>query len=76
MGFIDNGGNYYEGMKAHKSHLEVPERPSLYHAWDGNDWVEDTAKKQADDDLILLDKLIQEEIKSLAIESLMAKGKI
>lgn len=76
MGFIDSDGNYYEGIKAHKSHVEVPERPSVYHNWDGKDWVEDTAKKSQDGDLVALDKMIQDEIKEIAINSLKSKGLI
>lgn len=82
MGFIDSNGNYYEGMKAHKSHIEVPERPHgdfinpLYYSWDGEKWVENTAAKKADEDLVALDKMIQDEIKEIAIKSLKDKGLI
>lgn len=76
MGFIDSGGNYYGGMKAHKSHREVPDRPSIYHSWDGKDWVEDTEKKKADEDAEKLESDIQTEMRTLAIDSLKAKGKI
>jgi hypothetical protein len=76
MGFIDSGGNYYEGMKAHKSHIEVPERPSMYHNWDGKDWIEDTATMQAEKDLTDLEEMIKIELREIALASLREKGKI
>jgi hypothetical protein len=75
MGFIDTAGNYYEGMRAHKVHQEVPERPSIYHNWDGKDWIEDTVKKQADEDAAALDKAIKDELVVLATASMTEKAK-
>ena len=71
-----SSGNVYCGDRLSPAHKEIPPPPGTYNVWDGEKWVEDTAKKQADEDLILLDKMIQEEIKLLAVESLKAKGTI
>lgn len=36
--FIDGSGRYYEGDKAHHTHIEVPMRPSPYHSWRNRQW--------------------------------------
>lgn len=41
--WLDARGNYYEGDRAHALDIEVPQRPSPEHRWDGSVWVEDAA---------------------------------
>lgn len=37
--YLDFNGEYYEGDKADHRHIEVPQRPSPLHEWDGDGWV-------------------------------------
>lgn len=37
--FIDTNGNYCEGDKASHLDIEVPQRPSPNHIWNGTVWV-------------------------------------
>lgn len=49
MGFyLDKQGNYYQGDKSLYSDIEVPERPSGVHTWNGKEWVIDEVKKAAE----------------------------
>ena len=40
---------YYEGDRAHPLDIEVPQRPSSFHSWDGARWVLDQPAKDAVD---------------------------
>lgn len=40
--YIDQQGNYYGGDRQNQNDIEVSERPSQYHVWDGSQWVIDT----------------------------------
>jgi len=37
--FINSRGQYYQGDRMAPQDLEVPERPSGLHIWDGTSWV-------------------------------------
>jgi hypothetical protein len=41
--YLNQTGNYYRGDKADPRDTEVPERPSIMHTWDGEQWVDDSS---------------------------------
>lgn len=38
--FITPEFEYYEGDRINHLDVEVPQRPSLFHVWDGSRWIE------------------------------------
>jgi len=65
-------GTVYGGDRLSPSHKEVVAPPAAFHVWDGAKWVEDLDAKNAVD----LEQMIKDEMRTLAIDSLKAKGKI
>lgn len=43
--YIDQQGNYYEGDKADYRDTSVPQRPSPFYDWVGNQWVTNVARQ-------------------------------
>lgn len=39
MGYLKPDGSYYQGDRAHALDIEVPQRPSQFHTWKGEQWV-------------------------------------
>lgn len=37
--FVTPAGSYYQGDRAHALDIEVPQRPSSYHTWNGAAWI-------------------------------------
>ncbi len=48
-GWITPTGDYYENDQAHSLDVEVPQRPSGFHNWNGSTWVLNQAAKDAAD---------------------------
>ena len=44
MAYIKPDGSYYEGDREHALDVEVPQRPSPDHDWDGAAWVLNAAR--------------------------------
>lgn len=40
--YIDKNGNYYEGDRQGEDQ-EVPQRPSPYHIWRDDEWIDNSA---------------------------------
>lgn len=47
--YITPQGRYYENEREHALDVEVPQRPSLFHHWDGASWVLDQSAQHAED---------------------------
>lgn len=78
--FLNELGFYYSARtRGFIGDIEVPMKPNEYCTWDGKNWIEDTAKKQADEAAtakeLAKEALIEEELRTMAIDSLKAKGK-
>jgi len=46
--WIRPDGSYYEGNREHPLDIEVPQRPSLLHEWNGEAWVQNAAGARAE----------------------------
>ena len=58
-----HSGGYYEGDRASHLDIEVPQRPSVLHVWDGAAWVLD-AQAQRDALQAQIDALEQKAIEN------------
>lgn len=45
--WITPDGNYYEGENVAQGSIQVPQRPSQYHAWTNGEWVFSPVLKRA-----------------------------
>ena len=63
--YIDTQGKYYQGDKVIYSDIEVIERPSGIHIWNGTEWVIDEDKVKESESIKAKTELVTIDIKSI-----------